>query len=116
MSQIKDPDNKFNEFIEAHNYCTMLVEPDSYIRYYLDAKMVSYYTKFFAKKIRRGKDDVWRDERFKMMSEVLKNIRPELLNKSSRYSRKLINAAINNDIERAKKLVNMHLAKLKLKR
>ncbi|MEI3326392.1 MAG: bifunctional glycosyltransferase family 2 protein/CDP-glycerol:glycerophosphate glycerophosphotransferase [Thomasclavelia sp.] len=116
LSQIKDPDNKFNEFIEAHNYCTMLVEPDSYIRYYLDAKMVSYYTKFFAKKIRRGKDDIWRDERFKMMSEVLKNIRPELLNKSSRYSRKLINAAINNDIERAKKLVNMHLAKLKLKK
>ena len=53
LSQIKDPDNKFNEFIKAHNYCTMLVAPDSYIRYYLDAKMVSYYTKFFVKKLDR---------------------------------------------------------------
>ena len=33
LSQIKDPDNKFNEFIKAHNYCTMLVAPDSYITY-----------------------------------------------------------------------------------
>ena len=41
-------------------------------------------TKLFRKKICRGKDDVWRDEHFKMMSEVLKNIRPELLNVISR--------------------------------
>ncbi len=25
LSQIKDPDNKFNEFIKAHNYCTMFI-------------------------------------------------------------------------------------------
>lgn len=116
LSQIKDPDNKFNEFIKAHNYCTMLVAPDSYIRYYLDAKMVSYYTKFFVKKLRRSKDDIWREERFKVMSNVLQNIRPELLNKSSRYRCKLIKAAINNDIELAKKTVSRHLAKIKLKK
>lgn len=116
LSQIKDPDNKFDEFIKAHNYCTMLVAPESYIRYYLDAKMVSYYTRFFAKKIRRGKDDIWRGKRFEIMSEVLKNIRPELLNKSSRYRRKLIKATIDGDLESTKKLVNRHLAKIKFKK
>lgn len=116
LSQIKDPDNKFDEFIMAHNYCISLVDENSYIRYYLDAKMVSYYTKFFAKKIRRSKNDAWRNERFAVMSKVLKNIRPELLNKSSRYSKKIIKAGINQDIELAKKTVNYHLAKLKFKK
>ena len=116
LSQIKDPDNRFNEFIKAHNYCVSLVDENSYIRYYLDAKMVSYYIRFFAKKIRRSKNDLWRNERFEIMTTVLKNIRPELLNKSSRFSRKLIEAGINGDIELAKKIVNRHLAKLKFKK
>lgn len=116
LSQIKDPDNRFNEFIKAHNYCVSLVDEDSYIRYYLDAKMVKYYTRFFVKKIRRSNDDIWRDERFKMMSKVLQNIRPELIEKSSRYSKKLISACISGDLDTSKKLVTRHLAKLKLKK
>lgn len=116
LSQIKDPENKFDEFINAYKYSISLVPPDSYIRYYLDVKMVRYYTKFFARKIRRSKDDIWRNERFLVMKEVMQNINPQLVNKSSRYSRTMINAASNGDLALAKKTVTRHLAKLKFKK
>lgn len=116
LSQIKDPENKFDEFINAYKYSISLVPPDSYIRYYLDVKMVRYYTKFFARKIRRCKNDIWRNERFVVMKEVMQNINPQLINKSSRYSRTMINAALNGDLALAKKTVTRHLAKLKFKK
>lgn len=116
LSQIKDPENKFDEFINAYKYSISLVPPDSYIRYYLDVKMVRYYTKFFARKIRRSKNDIWRNERFVVMKEVMQNINPQLINKSSRYSRTMINAALNGDLALAKKTVTRHLAKLKFKK
>ena len=116
LSQIKDSENKFDEFLMAYRYSASLVAPDSYIRYYLDSKMLRYYTKFFARKIRRSKDDIWRNERFKAMGEILKNIHPRLLNKSSRYSKKMIKAGLNGDLELAKKSVSRHLAKIKFKK
>lgn len=116
LSQIKDSENKFDEFLMAYRYSAFLVAPDSYIRYYLDSKMLRYYTKFFARKIRRSKDDIWRNERFKAMGEILKNIHPRLLNKSSRYSKKMIKAGLNGDLELAKKTVSRHLAKIKFKK
>lgn len=116
LSQIKDSENKFDEFLMAYRYSASLVAPDSYIRYYLDLKMLRYYTKFFARKIRRSKDDIWRNERFKAMGEILKNIHPRLLNKSSRYSKKMIKAGLNGDLELAKKTVSRHLAKIKFKK
>lgn len=116
LSQIKDPENKFDEFIKVYQYSVSLVPPDSYIRYYLDSKMLRYYTKFFARKIRRSKDDVWRNERFVMMKEILQNIHPRLIAKSSRYSRKMVNAALTGNLALAKKTVARHLAKLKFKK
>ncbi len=116
LSQIKDSENKFDEFLMAYRYSASLVAPDSYIRYYLDSKMLRYYTKFFARKSRRSKDDIWRNERFKAMGEILKNIHPRLLNKSSRYSKKMIKAGLNGDLELAKKTVSRHLAKIKFKK
>lgn len=116
LSQIKDSENKFDEFLMAYRYSASLVAPDGYIRYYLDSKMLRYYTKFFARKIRRSKDDIWRNERFKAMGEILKNIHPRLLNKSSRYSKKMIKAGLNGDLELAKKTVSRHLAKIKFKK
>ena len=116
LSQIKDSENKFDEFLMAYRYSASLVAPDSYIRYYLDSNMIRYSTKFFARKIRRSKDDIWRNERFKAMGEILKNIHPRLLNKSSRYSKKMIKAGLNGDLELAKKSVSRHLAKIKFKK
>ena len=116
LSQIKDPENKFDEFIDVYKYCTMLVPKDSYIRYYLDSKMLRYYTKYYVRKIRRSKNDYWRNERFEIMGEVLQNINPRLLAKSSRYSRKIVKACIDGDLNTTKRLVNRRLAKIKFKK
>lgn len=116
LSQIKDSENKFDEFIAAYRYCAAIIPPESYIRYYLDSKMLRYYTKFFARKIRRSKNDLWRTERFEVMSEVLKNIQPRLLSRCSRYSKKIVNACINKDLATVKRAVNRHLAKIKFKK
>lgn len=115
LSQLKD-ENKFNEFIEAYKYCKAIVDKDSYIRYYLDSKMLRYYTKFFARKIRRSKNDFWREERFTVMGEILADINPRLLAKCSRYSKKIVNACIKGDLQTVKRAVNRHLAKIKFKK
>ncbi|WP_337512793.1 glycosyltransferase family A protein, partial [Catenibacterium sp.] len=82
LSQIKDPDGRFDEFIEAHNYCLEISKDYPSIHYYINAKMANYFTSFFAKKVRRSEDDKWRTTRFDTMAEVLTRIEPELLKKS----------------------------------
>lgn len=49
LSQIKD-ETKFDEFINVYKYAISLVDKESRIRYYLDSKMIKYYSNYFAKK------------------------------------------------------------------
>ena len=46
LSQIKDPDGRFDEFIEAHNYCLEISKDYPSIHYYINAKMANYFTSF----------------------------------------------------------------------
>ena len=50
--------------------------------------MIKYYSNFFAKKIRRSKDDFWRDERFDQMSILMQDVRDDLLKKYVSLSKK----------------------------
>ena len=86
LSQIKD-ETKFDEFINVYKYAISLVDKESRIRYYLDSKMIKYYSNFFAKKIRRSKDDFWRDERFDQMSILMQDVRDDLLKNMSHYQK-----------------------------
>lgn len=115
LSQIKDPEHKFDEFIQSHLYCTALVGPDTYIRCYVDTKILKYYTGYFARRMRRSEDDAWRTDRFKTMGQVLKMVNPELVNRTS-YSRKLVQAALDQDEPKAQKLIARKLAVNKGKR
>ena len=82
-----------------------LVDKESRIRYYLDSKMIKYYSNFFAKKIRRSKDDFWRDERFDQMSILMQDVRDDLLKNMSRYQRKMVKLARNHDLHQTQKLI-----------
>lgn len=115
LSQIKDSENKFNEFISAYKYTVDLVGHDSLIAYYIDSKLVRYYTGYFAKKLRRSKETYWREERFDIMCELLQDVRSDLLKKKSRYARALVKAGRKHDLEACLKLIATHLAKAKLK-
>ena len=104
LSQIKDPDGRFDEFIEAHNYCLEISKDYPSIHYYINAKMANYFTSFFAKKVRRSEDDKWRTTRFDTMAKVLTLIEPELLKKSL-YRRSLSKACMNHDLKKAQKII-----------
>lgn len=115
LSQIKD-DNKFDEFINVYKYAIKMVNKDSRIRYYLDSKMIKYYCNFFAKKLRRSKNDFWRDERFDTMSILMKDVRDDLLKSMTSYQRKMVKYARNHDLAKTQNLIAKHLAKVKLKK
>ena len=115
LSQIKD-ETKFDEFINVYKYAISLVDKESRIRYYLDSKMIKYYSNFFAKKIRRSKDDFWRDERFDQMSILMQDVRDDLLKNMSHYQRKMVKLARNHDLHQTQKVIAKHLAKNKMKK
>ena len=115
LSQIKD-ETKFDEFINVYKYAISLVDKESRIRYYLDSKMIKYYSNFFAKKIRRSKDDFWRDERFDQMSILMQDVRDDLLKNMSHYQKKMVKLARNHDLQQTQKVIAKHLAKNKMKK
>lgn len=115
LSQIKD-ETKFDEFINVYKYAISLVDKESRIRYYLDLKMIKYYSNYFAKKIRRSKNDFWRDERFNQMALLMKDVRDDLLKNMSRYQQKLVKLSRNHDLSGTQKVIAKHLAKSKLKK
>lgn len=115
LSQIKD-ETKFDEFINVYKYAISLVDKESSIRYYLDSKMIKYYSNYFAKKIRRSKNDFWRDERFNQMALLMKDVRDDLLKNMSRYQQKLVKLSRNHDLSGTQKVIAKHLAKSKLKK
>ena len=115
LSQIKD-ETKFDEFINVYKYAISLVDKESRIRYYLDSKMIKYYSNYFAKKIRRSKNDFWRDERFDQMTLLMKNVRDDLLKNMSRYQQKMVKLSRNHDLSGTQKVIAKHLAKSKLKK
>lgn len=116
LSQIKDPDHKFNEFVQSYQYAISLVDEKSRLRYYLDSKIVKYYGNFFAKKIRRSQDNFWREERFEIMAQLMDHVRDDLLKNMSHYQRKMVKLARLRDLKGTQKTIAKHLAKSKAKR
>ncbi len=115
LSQIKDPEHKFDEFIDVYRYSIHLVDYQSPLRYYIDSKIVKYYSNYFAKKIRRSLDDKWREERFETMASLLDEVRDDLLKNISRYQRKMVKLARKRDLKTTKVVIARHLAKRKAK-
>lgn len=116
LSQITDPNRRFDEYITSYYYSCTLVDKDSVIRYALDKKIISYYCRKFAKRIRRSMDESWRNERFSMMSLVLKNVRLDIIESLNGYRRRLIKATMKDDLPKVKSIINRQLGKQKLKK
>jgi CDP-glycerol glycerophosphotransferase len=115
VSQLTDSNGRFDEYIAAYQEAISLVAETSVIRYELDKKIISYYTRKYAKKIRRSQDDIWRKERFLTMSLVLKNVREDILASLHGYRKRLVKATIKEDLPKVKRIINQQLGKQKLK-
>ncbi len=115
LSQIKDP-NRFFDFLDAYFETTSRIPRDSELRYRFDMKYISYYTGVYAPKLKRSKNPAWSEENFVKMSNLMKQIHPEVLGSLKGYRRRIIKALINQDVKASQRIVTRHLAYLKLKR
>ena len=62
-----------------------------------------------AKKIRRSQDDLWRTEYFERMAKTIDGIRPEVMNRYKRNSRKMVAYLQNRDLKGVQSCVRRKL-------
>ena len=115
LSQVSD-ENKFDEFITAYQNAISLVDNDNPIRLALDSKMIGYYCNYFAKKIRRSKNDFWREERFEAMVKLMQNVSPAIMKEISYYKKRMVALTAKGDLKAVQKCVAIHLGKSKFKK
>lgn len=115
LSQMKDP-NRFREFIDVYYRIVERLPKDSDLKGRIDKKYISYYTKTFAPRLKRSKNDAWRKEYFVMMSDIIGGIDPEILRAQKGYRKRILKALIKKDVEKSIRIVKVHLAYKKIKK
>lgn len=115
LSQIKEP-GKFEEYIDAYNYTISLIPEDSTLRNRLDRKIINYYVKTFAPKLRRSTNDAWRTERFDILRNIVNNMDPSVIKMQKGYRKRLVKALMKGDLKKSQRLVNWDLGKKKFKK
>ena len=115
LSQLKD-ENRFEEYVEAYCYTKTLVPQDHYLYDALERKLLSYFTRIFAPRIRRSKKDTWRNEHFETMRKLVSEVNPERIKALKGYRKRIVKALLSGNVKKAHRVVSMHLAKKKFKR
>ena len=115
LSQLKD-EHRFEEYVEAYRYAKTLVPEDHYLYDALERKLLSYFTRIFAPRIRRSKKDAWRNEHFETMRKLVSEVKPERIKALKGYRKRIVKALLSGNVKKAHRVVSMHLAKKKFKR
>lgn len=115
LTQIKDS-KRFYEYVDSYYYAKSLIPSDSTLRHRIDKKIIVYYSKIFAPRLRRSLDDAWRTERFTIMQNIVKDMDKSLINGLKGYRRRLIKALIKGNVKKSIRIVNLHLGVRKFKK
>ncbi len=115
LSQRKDA-NRFYEFVDAYNFTKGLISKESTLRNRLDKKIIIYYAKLFAPRLRRSTNDAWRTERFDIMHNIVLDMNTEIINGLKGYRKRLIKALKKGDVKKSIRIVNWHLGWNKFKK
>ena len=115
LSQVKDP-NRFDEFISAYYETIRRLPANSDLRNRFDKKYLDYYAKVFAPKLKRSKNDKWRNEYFYMMSDLAGGMSREVIHSLKGYKKRIVKALIKKDVKKSILLVKQHLGYKKLKK
>lgn len=115
LSQIKDP-KRFDEFIKAYHETIKRIPEGSDLRNRFDKKYINYYARVFAPKLKRSKNDQWRNEYFIQMSDIARGMSREVLKSLKGYKKRIIKALIKKDVKKSITLVKIHLGYKKLKK
>lgn len=111
--QQEDNENRFEERCSAVEYTRKLVDENGIVRYCLDRKIISFFVTRMAKKIRRSKEEMWRENYFKRIQITIKEARRDALSTFKRNDQKMVQCLLNDDLKGVQKRVRQKLVKKK---
>jgi len=115
LSQKKDP-NRFNEFIEAYYETEKRIPKHSDLMNRFEQKYISYYAKVYAPRLKRSKNDIWREENFAIMGKLASGMNKDVIKGLRGYKRRIVKALIKQDLNKSIRIVKVHLGFIKIKK
>lgn len=111
----EESDDRFEERCKAIETTRSLIDENGIVRYYLDFKLIHFFTRSMSKRLRRSQDERWRNEYFTMIIPYIEKCRPDVLDELSRNNAKMVRALLNHDLKGVQKQVRWVLGKKKFK-
>ncbi|MGB4658989.1 MAG: CDP-glycerol glycerophosphotransferase family protein [Mobilitalea sp.] len=115
LSQSKTED-KFEEYIMAYKEARKSSDGNAALISFLEDKLIAYYAGTYAPRLRRSEKDIWRTDRFQLMREVMLEVNKEKIQNLKKYKKKIVKALIDNNVNKATRVVSGHLGIRKLKK
>lgn len=112
----EESDDRFEERCKAVETTRSLIDVNGIVRYYLDFKLIHFFTRSMSKRLRRSQDERWRNEYFTMIIPYIEKCRPDVLDELSRNNAKMVRALLNHDLKGVQKQVRWVLGKKKFKK
>jgi CDP-glycerol glycerophosphotransferase len=112
---MRDP-MRFYDFLDTYYETIIRITEDSELRQLFDKKYITYYTNVYAPKLRRSKNDIWREENFDCMRDILSHAHTEVLRELKGYKKRIVNALLSEKRRTSIRIVTVHLGYLKLKK
>lgn len=112
----EESDDRFEERCKAVETTRSLIDENGIVRYYLDFKLIHFFTRSMSKRLRRSQDEKWRNEYFTMIIPYIEKCRPDVLDELSRNNAKMVRALLNHDLKGVQKQVRWVLGKKKFKK
>lgn len=112
----EESDDRFEERCKAVETTCSLIDENGIVRYYLDFKLIHFFTRSMSKRLRRSQDERWRNEYFTMIIPYIEKCRPDVLDELSRNNAKMVRALLNHDLKGVQKQVRWVLGKKKFKK
>lgn len=114
INQLKD-DNRFDYYVKAYRIAKESIDREGVARFYLDEVFLNYYCRYYITRVRRSENEYWRTERFAVMHELIMDCPSAVIKGYKGNERRMIKAALKQDIKMAKSCANRKLAKAKIK-
>ncbi len=115
LTQVKDP-NRFYEFLDTYYETAARLPKASELRDHFDIKYITYYTRVYAPKLKRSPNNAWREENFDSMSDIIRQVNPEVLKALKGYKKLIVKALIKKNLKASIRIATLHLGIKKLKR
>ena len=111
----EDDDDRFDMRCRAVAHTRTLIDPQGWVRNFLDRKLLYYFNHTMVKKLRRSKDDIWRKQHFYTIIPYIEDCVPEALDSLNHRQTKAVTALINGDLKGVQRQTRWILGRKKLK-